>query len=105
MSMKAPDIQIQLCYLKENLYVGIPPNEAFPSDDALRSFFKNEGLKDSEDDKWPWWIYPEESHKSVLALITQHDDPRKREKIEYFTNELMLPAKAISKHRGRESGQ
>lgn len=105
MSMNAQDIQIHLYYEDEkekenNLFVGIPKNEAFKSADALRNFFKNEGLKDSEDegnDRWPWWIYPEENHKSAVALITKHDDQR-REKIEYFTNELVLPpAKAISK--------
>ena len=109
MSMNAQDIQIHLYYEDEkekenNLFVGIPKNKAFEkafeSADELRNFFKNEDLKDSEDeghDIWPWWIYPEENHKSVVALITKHDDQR-REKIDYFTNELLLPpAKAISK--------
>ncbi len=105
MSMNAQDIQIHLYYEDEkkkenNLFVGIPENKAFESADALRNFFKTEGLKESEDeehDTWPWWIYPEENHKSVVALITKHDDKR-REKVEYFTNELVLPAKAISKY-------
>ena len=99
-SMKAKDIQIELCYQKENLYVGIPKKKALPPADDLRDLFKDEGLKDSEEDDdclWPWWIYPEESHKSVVDLITRHDDQRRREKIEYFTNELVLIAKAISK--------
>ena len=107
MSMEAQNIQIHLEYEKENLFVGIPKNETFPSPDALRRFLKDKGLKDSEEDdnpKWPWWIYPEESHKRVVALIPQHDDQCRREKIEYFTDELVRLAKTISKAPGRESG-
>ena len=103
MSMKVQDIRIQLWYEKENLFVGIPRNEAFTSGDELRGFFKDEDLKDSEEDdnnKWPWWIYPAESHKSVAALITRHDDQLRREKIEYLTNELVPLAEAISKKLG-----
>ena len=102
MSRKAQDIQIHLCYIKENLYVGIPANDVFSSED-LRGFFKDEGLKDSEEDdnnKWPWWIYPAESHKSVAVLITRHDDQLRREKIKYLTNELVPLAEAISKKLG-----
>ena len=103
MNIQDQDIQIELGYEKENLYVnlyvGIPSNEVF-SPDELRDFFKKERLKDSEQNnnqKYPWWIYPEESHKSLETLIMLHDAQLKREKIEYFTDELVLPAKAISK--------
>ena len=103
MSMKDQDIQIHLEYEKENLFVGIPKNEAFPSPDALRRFLKDKGLKDSEEDdnnNWPWWIYPAESHKSVAVLITRHEDQLRREKIKYLTNELVPLAEAISKELG-----
>ena len=103
MSMEAQDIQIHLEYEKENLFVGIPKNEAFPSPDALRRFLKDKGLKDSEEDdnnNWPWWIYPAESHKSVAVLITRHEDQLRREKIKYLTNELVPLAEAISKELG-----
>ena len=103
MSMKDQAIEIQLCYekKKESLFVGIPANKALPPADALRESFRDDGLKDSQEDdndKWPWWIYLEETHKSAEALIaTRYDDHLRGEKIEYFTNELVRIAKAISK--------
>ena len=97
MTMKDPEIEIHLIREKSDLFVGTPAaNEACPQAEDLASFFEDTDLALKSHDSWRWYFYPGLSHKSFEALNTLHDDELRRDKIAYFTDMLVRPAKAIS---------
>ena len=98
MTMKDQEIKIYLSYDGEDIFVGTPAaNEACPQAEDLSGFFEDTGLSLNSNNYWRWWFYPKERHKPFDDLYTLHDDELKRKKIAYFTDILVLSAKAISK--------
>lgn len=95
--MKNPDeIEIHLCaYRGTDLFVATPAGKAWPS--GLEDFLERKDLELKRDRNWHWWFNPAEDYRKIEPLSRLNDHKLRCEKIEYFTDKLVLFAEAISK--------
>ena len=92
-------IEIHLCaYRGTDLFVATPTKGDWPS--GLNGFLERKDLELKRDGNWRWWFDPAEDYKKIEPLSKLNDHKLRCEKIEYFTDKLVLFAEAISKELG-----